>query len=379
MEKDGRRKRARAETDRSLAQPDHSLARPDRSLAQPERKLLLVFFAAAFGIPALLGVFLGIAFQNGRDVSAFPLVWMFLPASAAMLAMLAAGGEAARGPAAERDPAVQGSPEADAAFADERPALPKAFFFTFIGLTALLALLAAVGVFLPRLPVMLLLNLLIYASCPVCIAELFCLGKRRRAAYGLCLTENMGKSLLCILLFVALYALICFLSMGADLLLGNARDFAWNPYLGMYALVLPLNLLLSWTAFFGEEYGWRGFLQPVLQGRFGKRRGVLLLGLLWGLWHLPLNLFYYSPQTGLQSVLVQIAGCVGMGVFFGWVSLKTRNIWAVTALHFLNNNLGVVLLGTSPSGAVWSWGAAILSSLIYLIVYLPFLGTKEYR
>lgn len=48
--------------------------------------------------------------------------------------------------------------------------------------------------------------------------------------------------------------------------------------------------------FFGEEYGWRYFLWPKLQNRFGKRKGVLLLRILWGLWHLPLNFFSWIKK-----------------------------------------------------------------------------------
>jgi uncharacterized protein len=37
----------------------------------------------------------------------------------------------------------------------------------------------------------------------------------------------------------------------------------------------------------GEEPGWRGFVLPRLQPRFGPLGGTLLLGFLWGCWHLP--------------------------------------------------------------------------------------------
>ena len=36
----------------------------------------------------------------------------------------------------------------------------------------------------------------------------------------------------------------------------------------------------------GEEFGWRGFAYPRLEARFGAVRGSLVLGLLWGFWHL---------------------------------------------------------------------------------------------
>ena len=51
------------------------------------------------------------------------------------------------------------------------------------------------------------------------------------------------------------------------------------------------SYLISYLIYFGEEYGWRYFLQPILQHRFGKRLGILILGLIWGILHHPLRLF----------------------------------------------------------------------------------------
>lgn len=46
--------------------------------------------------------------------------------------------------------------------------------------------------------------------------------------------------------------------------------------------------LVQAALFFGEEYGWRGFLQEKMQRRFGKRIGVILLGIIWELWYMPI-------------------------------------------------------------------------------------------
>lgn len=327
-----------------------------------EAKGIGVFFAVAFGVPVLLGIFMGIAFFGGKSVDAFPLVWMYLPATGAMAGALACK--------AERTDAE-----------GNRVGLPKVFYMTFCGFTAAMVVLLAAGTFLQDAQTVIWVSWLVYAVSLVGLLELICMKKEKRKAWGLCLFQNTAKSLLGIAIFMLLYLLMTGVSIGVSVLYGaSLEDYPLNPYLpNMLLIVLPLNLLLSFTAFFGEEYGWRYYLQPILQQRFGKRRGVLMLGVLWGLWHVPLNLFYYSPSTSLQSILVQIAGCVGMGVFFGWVYMRTQNVWAVTVIHFLNNNMGMVLFNVSPAGVERQWPDTVFTIAIYLLLYLPFLLSVEYR
>ncbi len=128
--------------------------------------------------------------------------------------------------------------------------------------------------------------------------------KTKREDCGLRLHGKLLTALVICVYFLAVKTAMVFLSMamqGGD---------SWAEYLAYWrtsapwvmAMVLIPNFFLSFLPFFGEEYGWRYYLTPALQGRFGARRGALAVGVLWGLWHLPLNLFFYSPDTSLQSI-----------------------------------------------------------------------------
>jgi len=139
----------------------------------------------------------------------------------------------------------------------------------------------------------------------------------------------------------------------------------------------PLFLLTSVLIYFiiltlggplGEELGWSGFALPRLQQGHGPLAGTLLLGSLWGLWHLPLFLF--------------IPGFNGAGTGFLGISLPFVEfvIFAI-ALRFLItwvfNNVGGSLLLVLLLHTSYNAGFFLLLSLVRLVnvnVYLVFVA-----
>jgi membrane protease YdiL (CAAX protease family) len=64
----------------------------------------------------------------------------------------------------------------------------------------------------------------------------------------------------------------------------------------------------------GEEVGWTGYAMARLEERFGAVPGVLLLGLLWSSWHLPLFLrpgFFSAPFWIYTLILVGLRLIIG--------------------------------------------------------------------
>ncbi|MGL4911752.1 MAG: CPBP family intramembrane glutamic endopeptidase [Romboutsia sp.] len=140
---------------------------------------------------------------------------------------------------------------------------------------------------------------------------------------------------------------------------------------------MVMNFFLGFNLFFGEEFGWRYFLQPRLQKVYGKKCGVFILGFIWGIWHLPLCFTLYSPETPIYCVISHIGYCMLLGVFLGYAYMKTENIWAPILIHLVNNSMAVVLGGGYES--VITLETLILGIVINAIVFLPFLLTKEYK
>ena len=60
-----------------------------------------------------------------------------------------------------------------------------------------------------------------------------------------------------------------------------------------------------------EEFGWRGIALPVLQQRFVPFWSGLILGVIWGVWHIPTFLLSGTPQSA-WSVGPYLAGVVAL-------------------------------------------------------------------
>jgi membrane spanning protein len=134
--------------------------------------------------------------------------------------------------------------------------------------------------------------------------------------------------------------------MVAEVLCGNI-DFVLYilDYKFWLKEVIVIPMVFSCVLFFfGEEYGWRFFLQPRLQKKFGKIKGVILLGVIWGIWHLPLVLFYYStPENFFYAVTTQIMCCIFLSIVFAYFYEKSGSLWCVVLLHFMNNAISTIV------------------------------------
>ncbi|MGC9523001.1 MAG: CPBP family intramembrane glutamic endopeptidase [Anaerolineae bacterium] len=109
-------------------------------------------------------------------------------------------------------------------------------------------------------------------------------------------------------------------------------------------IILPLQLLITpWLAtpiLWGEEFGWRGYLQRRL---FPKRPTLAAVstGVIWGLWHLPINLRGYNfPEHPALGMVLFTVGTVWLSIIFGWLHRRTGSIWAPSLAHAATNAIG---------------------------------------
>ncbi len=328
---------------------------------------LFIYIAVAYGITFLMGLLMWYGSRNNLDLSIFPNAQMFYPAAGVMTAVLCTR---------KKDALI-----------------PKGFYILFLSVTVILAVLAVLSVLKPYemvqvgngyvLPLWLwVLQLLLIGSGIAGWIILLATKKEKRRAYGLC-WNNSATSWFCVFLFLALYmfwTLLAVWSSGEWAVMGSIMT---NPTTWIQIAALPVNFFILYTAFFGEEYGWRYYLQPLLQKRFGARGGVLLLGVVWGIWHLPVDLFYYTQDSQLLMVLAQQVTCITLGIFFAYTYMKTDNIWVPVALHFLNNNLIPIISNNYTSSVLenqtMTWNELLVSAVVNGLIFGVFLFAKPFR
>jgi membrane protease YdiL (CAAX protease family) len=156
------------------------------------------------------------------------------------------------------------------------------------------------------------------------------------------------------------------------ILIQTARGIAYS-LLGIYMM-------------FGEEFGWRGYLQQKLMP-LGPRKAMLLVGAIWAVWHWPailLGLNYLSGYWGAPVVgaLLWVWTLLPVSVIYGWLTLRSGSVWPAAIAHGVNNACCglmlwflrgpldipvLVLIGPSTGGIIGSLGWFLVALPIFLI------------
>jgi uncharacterized protein len=114
-----------------------------------------------------------------------------------------------------------------------------------------------------------------------------------------------------------------------------------------------------------EEVGWRGFALPRLQQRFGPVVGTLILGVIWGLYHLP----GYLQPGGLLPFGAFIVATVALAVIITWVFNHTGGSLLLTML--VHASFNTAALSTLPLFASLSLPTALPGfDLVFVAVAL---------
>ncbi len=108
------------------------------------------------------------------------------------------------------------------------------------------------------------------------------------------------------------------------------------PFSSFQSLILALVLMAIKGPI--EEFGWRGLALPLLQRKFVPILAALILGVIWGFWHLPAFMLSGTPQSA-WSFTPFFVGSIALSVIVTPLFNTSRGSILLPALfHFLLNN-----------------------------------------
>jgi uncharacterized protein len=133
-----------------------------------------------------------------------------------------------------------------------------------------------------------------------------------------------------------------------------------------------LGLAFGIPAGFFEEIGWTGFAFPKMCLKLPPLRAAILLGLLWGLWHVPvINFLGTAVPHGhywLRFFLAFTAAMTAMRVLISWLYAHTGSVLLAQLMHVFSTGSLVVFsppAATAPQEAFWY---AVYAVVLWLLV-----------
>jgi len=144
------------------------------------------------------------------------------------------------------------------------------------------------------------------------------------------------------------------------------------PIILVQALFLGPLTGLPFT--FGEEYGWRAFLLSKLLP-LGRRRAIILHGVIWGVWHAPIIAMGHNyPGYPLIGPVLMVVSTIFLGTFLGWIYFASKSIVAPSLAHGAINQSASIfiffMVGLNPiTGGVTGIPGLLLWGLVALILW----------
>jgi membrane protease YdiL (CAAX protease family) len=123
-----------------------------------------------------------------------------------------------------------------------------------------------------------------------------------------------------------------------------------------------------------EEFGWRGYAQRPLQEKFGVIPASLLIGVIWGLWHLPL---WVMPGDGHSTYpfLAFLLMTTSISVVYAWIFNQSgQKLILVIFFHAMNNTAAPLIpflhmQDGKPETAYWVYaGVNVLVGIIFAVI-----------
>lgn len=128
------------------------------------------------------------------------------------------------------------------------------------------------------------------------------------------------------------------------------------------------------VAGFFEEIGWTGFAFPEMARQGNPLGSGIALGVLWGIWHLPV-IDYLGTATPhgtywLRYFLAFTAAMTAMRVLIGWIYTNTKSVAIAQLMHASSTGSLVVFSPTAVTPRQEASWYAVYAAALWLIVVI---------
>ena len=137
--------------------------------------------------------------------------------------------------------------------------------------------------------------------------------------------------------------------------LAEIRSHAsWKTALGFLLSTATAGPLIAFQTF-GEEFGWRAYMNQKMEPLLGTVGTCILGGIIWGVWHAPLTIEGHNfgkdyagyPYAGIALMALF---CTLHGIMLMWLVKKTGSVIPAAIFHAGNNNGGFTVGNMLISG-----------------------------
>ena len=183
-----------------------------------------------------------------------------------------------------------------------------------------------------------------------------------------CLTWRFWPGWYAVTFFAAPAAMLAALGIHGALG-GSLPAFPTGGPIGHVIATFGLVLMIGGPL--GEEFGWRGYALPALTTRYGWRRSSLIVGALWGLWHVPL---FYIPGTGQSQMPMALflASSFALSILFARLSINTAfSVLPALLLHWSLNAWSLVIPMIPNGGSVRPY--VLVMGILFAFAVIAFL------
>lgn len=129
--------------------------------------------------------------------------------------------------------------------------------------------------------------------------------------------------------------------------LGGGAKLIYNDPAQWY-LIIPVFFYVLFFSVLGEEIGWRGYALPRLQARYGPLVASLIIGIIWGAWHLPL---FWLPGNFHQTIPLSLflLQSVALAIIYTWLYNRTKGSLLIAHLFHAASNVTLGVLPILPA------------------------------